>query len=213
MNRNLKDCIPINFLGGSGGSFLCSFLTAAKYNDQVKFVFTEYSGMHTLRYSDIPTHIHGPDEHLMKKLQFIISSDTLKPDHKPPYFTTIHAPDTNEILSYFDKVIHISIDESDLNDISCCLVLKLHGTEDEILIKNYKSYAKRYSGYFEVLNSDKVLNISWKDILYNDPDILVSKLSGFTEIPISNFNLDNLINWRSGTKETIELGNKYIIGG
>lgn len=213
IHRSLKYCIPINFLGGSGGSFLCSFLTAAKYNKQVKFEFSEYSGMHTQRYNDIPTHVHGPEESLAKKLRFIRTSPRVKKIHWPPYFTTIHVPDTNDIIQYFDKLIHINFDDSDVNDIACCFLLKKDSKIDQNLLTIRTSFINRYPMYRTIIENNKVLNISWKELLYGDTGNLIFRLSQFAEIPSSNFNIDNLIRWRSGTKETIELGNKYIIGG
>jgi hypothetical protein len=53
------------------------------------------------------------------------------------------------------------------------------------------------------LNSN-VLCISWKELVYYEPDILINKLHNFTQIPKENFNLENLYNWRKATISCIE---------
>jgi hypothetical protein len=48
-----------------------------------------------------------------------------------------------------------------------------------------------------------MLNISWNDMLYNDPEILISKLHQYTQIPKENFNREKFVEWRQLTHKIV----------
>ena len=60
-----------------------------------------------------------------------------------------------------------------------------------------------------------MLNISWNELYKGEVNSLIQKLSNFTEIPVEDFLIEKLIEWRERTtvgieelKEQINLLNK-----
>ena len=67
-----------------------------------------------------------------------------------------------------------------------------------IMIKHLKDFEK--TDKF----GDRVLFISWKELLNQEGKDLFSRLSDFTGIPHYNFSIDNLLRWRYLTLNTID---------
>lgn len=49
----------------------------------------------------------------------------------------------------------------------------------------------------------RMLNVSWNDMLYNDPEVLICKLHQFTQLPKENFNREKFAEWRMLTHKTV----------
>ena len=47
--------------------------------------------------------------------------------------------------------------------------------------------------------SENLLNISWQELMHNDPITLINKLSQFTNLSVDRFPLDKLLTWRELT--------------
>lgn len=207
--------IPICFLGGSGGSFLNSWLTSAKYNVKCELQFSDYGGMHTLKHLELPGHMHAITENIVTKLEYIKSLQFLDnySERYPPYFTTIHEPAVN-VLEYFDRVINITYQIRDTNDLTACFIMKWGRDIRKSASGHYAEQAKLYTDkhhLFKPIKNENVCNVSWTELFYyTDLDPFISKLSLFTGIPTNNFNIENLISWRNKSKETISLVNKLL---
>lgn len=226
---NLSDIIPINFFGGCGGMFLCNWLTSAKLNATTEYTVSRYGSMHQgVRDLEIGTHRHDVLAPLTDKLEYIKNLEFVAPGPKaPPYFTTIHHNgNASELLEHFEKVIHIHYSREDIREIGliflCKNYLESNNIDDavtiaeELLLRGNRHYYTLLKVYSEV-ESDHICNVSWSDMYHNDPEILLNKVSMFTNIPKENFTISNLLLWRQATREGLlkvfssELLDKYNI--
>ena len=140
-----------------------------------------------------------------------------------PYYGSCHVDDIDGLSTYFDKVIHISYERKDVRIIPFVLLGKLY-VDDQQLSNIIEMKDKYWSYYYYYYLGDNrknhksridlepnILNISWHDIYANDPKLLISKLSKFTDTPFDKFKIDDLIEWRRRTsiciKEMSELLN------
>jgi len=210
----MEDIIPINFINGSGGNFLSTWLTLAKYNNQQKVEFTQYGGMHTDRYVEVPKFGAGLSVSLDAKLEYLKSFDFLQnfEERYPPYFISIHA-NVKELKNHFSKVINITFKDNNIPDISACFLLKYFGNFTKINATEFKNFCTTVrSNYINFLPIEdvKICNLFWTELYLAEPLDLINKLSKFTDIPIINFNVDNLLSWRNKSTETIELVNNYL---
>lgn len=212
-----ENIIPINFMGGTGGTFLCNFLQSAKFNIKKLYMFNKFGSCHIYenkfpRELEIALHKHTLETPLDQKILHIKNSDL---SHKlnvfPPFFTTIHAGNLSEVKNYFNKIIHIFYEENDSVVIALIFLCKKYIESNSHSIQHIKTNLlyraipnfKLNSKTFCYDNVNNVCNISWKDLFVNDPNNLIQKLADFTNIPNENFYVDNLLMWRDKTKQGV----------
>lgn len=194
-----SDLIPIRYIGGTGGSFICAWLTQAK-----------------LGTSDIPLSLYGNAHQAYKECPVDISPlatgqeyiDILKSvqpptPSMPPYFVHVHCSDLDAILQVSNKVINISYQKENIKEIFFMFYGKFHLDERD---SKYSDFNIRYLSYLktmvpnfkEISSTDRVLNVSWHEISSGDPEMLAQKFFKFTGI--GNLSLDILLEWRKATK-------------
>jgi hypothetical protein len=162
---------------------------------------------------DTKLHHYAPDQ-----LDYLLSngkSISTPPYYVPVYYSKLTLDD--QVTDKFNKLIRITYDRSNVNDIVYVFVGKFHIDEQDLSVSIIRSKLKSMSAFYRFfidrfkITNPNVLDISWNDLVYNDNDVLLQKLSDFTLIPKDNFNLENLLNWRSKTLQGIE-NVKYMIG-
>jgi len=225
MTLKHTDIIPIVYVGGTGGNFLGYLLTSAKYKMSDGVDFSKHGNAH-YSYKDIPQPSMGntlagsADDAIF---DFINKIQPFENNAVPPYFCPCHVKNMNRVVDMFDKSIQLTFTHEDVDD----LVLVIMGkwwvdtrnqspTAHNIRISNafrldYNIHLKN----FPPIVHPSVLNISWNELYKGEVNSLIQKLSNFTEIPVEDFLIEKLIEWRERTtvgieelKEQINLLNK-----
>lgn len=204
-----KDLIAIRFLGGSGGQFLNSFLTAAKFNNKIPLIFGEYGSAHNT-FKEFFWHCDpcAPVEGQITQIENVV--DAIKRERtSPPYIMHSHGYDLDLLMRYAHKIISVSVTKAELPQIFYAFVGKfaLEKTVDEIpywmLKQNPHTFSQLRADKYDIGHSERCLTIRWHDLLAGDISLLISQLSEFTTIPKENFLEENLINWRKITIDSI----------
>jgi hypothetical protein len=215
-----EDIIPIAYMSGTGGNFLCHLIVSAKRNNKDILKLSEYGNAHD-GLTDIYSPFLGPDAPDMEKVNHILSKTNTTTAIKP-YYTALHISDTELLGMYFSRFIRITYDLDDVDElakvflgkhgIDCFKIkptptqLKFYFNKDKTAILkmfNYFNYSKKFP------NS---LFVSWKELCHGDPSFLIHTLHRYTEIPIENFDMDSLLYWRDATKNGIDMIDKILNG-
>jgi len=215
-----EDIIPIAYMSGTGGNFLCHLIVSAKRNSKELLKLSEYGNAHG-GLKDIHSPFLGPDAPDMEKVNHILSKTNTTTTSKP-YYTALHINDTQLLGMYFKRFIRITYELDDVDElakvflgkhgIDCFNIkptptqLKFYFNKDKTTILkmfNYFNYSKKFP------NS---LFISWKKLYHGDPSFLIHTLHRFTEIPIENFDIDSLLHWRDVTKNGIDMIDEILNG-
>jgi hypothetical protein len=198
-------------MSGTGGSFLAKFITFAKLNSKDILNLSKHGNAHG-GYVELPRSILGPpddDNLLIHQMLSAIPNDNVL----PIYYVPAHIVDIKLCMNFFEKAIRITYKKDDIKDITYSYLGKRHidvVCKDESpnvfnLYMHSLMFITKYVEDFSMLEENlNVLNISWKELVYYDPDILINKLNNFTQIPKENFNIENLYNWRKATISCIE---------
>ena len=201
------DIIPISYMSGTGGNFLCHFIVSAKYNDFDKYALklSTYGNAHG-NGADIPiapyAHYDSDEKKIDYFLAYNISTDKIK-----PYYTLGHVIDSQLIIKNFKKSIRITYDSDDIELLTNVFIGK-YASDSKNLVKSKLSIfvpstkfqlVKNNANFVYAQNND-VLCVSWKNIYHDDPTVLIDKLHKFTNIPYKNFSVDQLLYWRKVTR-------------
>jgi hypothetical protein len=193
ININMKrlDIIPIAFAGGTGGRFLSTFLYNAKEHIDSMTLTTYGSAI----FCDHDRYPHpGPQENVTAHLVAINKLPvTPKTKYIPCHIYNIHL-----LIAFYDKVITIVHDD---NDIPAILTIFRHKWgHDEQQLADYLYVSGMYDqSRIHSLDSPQVLNICWKDLMWQSPELFIENLSKFTHIPVTDFYKEQLCFWRSKT--------------
>jgi hypothetical protein len=201
-----SDIVPVLYLGGSGGAFVSSFLYHAREKSNY-WVLSENGNAHATK-RDAGTLHRGPRARPIDHINTICQlpvTDVVK------YIPT-HCSDPDLALLYFDKIIKIYNTESDQHDIALAFISKWGADDHQLppaqLKLMVKSAMTSYTDFPALCNKyrelDSVLNISWQEIMHDDPAVLVHKLSEFTGLPSADFPQEQLLTWRGLTRQAIE---------
>jgi hypothetical protein len=211
-----EDIIPIAFMGGSGGNFLCHFIISAKRKDKTLPILSEHGNVHNdYNYKDLDGPALGPKDPDSEKLKFLLSqeiSDNVKLT-PPPYYTVVHFTETKLLATNFKKAIKIIFDKDDVNDIATSFVAKYQidtlGESNDPKQLNIMNVASQLSifkwhKYFLKEDYSNILFISWKELFLGDIDQLINKISEYTGIESDYFLKDSLIMWRIKTQQGLD---------
>jgi hypothetical protein len=200
--------IPITFMSGTGGNFLCSFIVAAKNNNQSSFQLSEHGNMHSNAIKDIATPAHSIEYIDQHKINSIIEAPINS--NIIPYYTSSHIVDLNLVNTYFHKSIRIIYSTENIPEIGYTYVGKFFVDEKQYIknmsvlytmtINNLYKYQQQFTNQ-DVTN---VLYISWDDLYKDDITLLLDKISKFTSIDVDKFNISNIIHWRERTSNCIK---------
>lgn len=212
-----EDIIPVTYMGGTGGSFLCHFITNAKLNDKNLIVLSVNGNTHYAVNREIENPQQGVSKPDMDKINFIFEQD-LDPTLTKPCYTNAHITDLKLITQYFKKSIRITYDLDDVNEL--CNVMFGKWYVDDVLggkIAINQTYTKStiklgFLGWITKFNKQDIPNmlfISWKELFKGNIDELINKLSTFTDINTDNFSKESLIHWRNRTQQCIDKYSKF----
>lgn len=203
-----SDIIPITFMSGTGGNFLCSFIVAAKNNNQSLFQLSEHGNMHSNAIKDIATPAHSIEYIDQNKINSIIEAPI--DSTCTPYYTSSHIVDLQLLHTYFLKSIRIIYSTENIPEIGYTYVGKFFLDEKQY-IKNIPmlymmtiNNLYKYQQHFTEQDIANVLYISWDELYKDDISLLLDKISKFTSIDIDKFNISNLIQWRERTSNCIK---------
>jgi len=214
MQHKSSEIIPITFIHGTGGNFLCSFIVAAKNNNQLPFVLSYHGNMHENSLKDIPTEPTSIENLDQLKIDLIIQGKIIA--KLSPYYTASHVSDLELLQHYFERSIRITYENDDILEISSAYIGKFwldqksYKKDINVLHKMSINTLNKYQPNFYKQPIDNVLFISWGTLLHGDSSVLIEKLSNFTQIPIENFNIDNLNHWRERTTLCIKKIHKLL---
>jgi len=216
----IYNVIPINYNSGLGGQFLSSFLHAARENTSSTFIFSKEGNAHDSNKDHSPPYHMGQDVDGSKNIAVLEEYAKTIPPNKIVY-PHGHYGDPDLLMKHFNKQIKIYYDDSQIDEITGIFLLKHNDTSTMFRDLNNPQVIKKYKSHHVVQFSHwhkkkfarlcnncpdlepRMLNISWNDMMYNDPEILISKLHQFTEIPKEQFSRDKFNEWRMLTHKTI----------
>ncbi len=225
-----EDIIPITYMGGTGGTFLCHFIVSAKRNIQTVIELSEYGNAHKNNLKDLYGDMDGgpaaPNQPkidtVFAEIEKINHGVTGSPPLQAPYYTTSHIVDVNLINTYFKKSIRITYDTDDHTETSIVFYGKwyidqrnqwaIEGDIDKLNEfkpsnpkKSHALSSKMFQSKFTKLeNMPNILFISWKELFKGNIEELITKISTFTDINPDNFSRESLIHWRTKTQYCID---------
>jgi hypothetical protein len=188
------------------------FLCLASNNDRTTVMtFSEHGNAHSSPYA-----CHGDNNRQSVDDSIKINDLLVQGPHRFPnkiWYPNVHLKDLSIAASTFDKAIRITLDTTDLDTIVSIMAGKVR-IDLHTETVNQKTFTNRHLleqwlPMYQVEPFDNVLFVSFKDLMYNSMDDLVTKLSGFTNIPTENFNKQNLQLWRMKTTEGVKHINMY----
>lgn len=205
-----KDYIAIAFKGGTGGKFLCSWLTKAKLkNTKVNFTpegsagFSEFELKHDFEKPSLL------DIHIKKLHNNLPEVETFS-----PYFltTTVLLPE-----KFADEVYKLILITYDLDDVD--LIFKFYCAKNFIFKQDvsfkemsdmYRNILNSYYKYLQVGNKENITKVSFKDLLFANPTDLVNKLATVTGLSQQDFNIELLQKWRTKSLEGAEIATEQL---
>lgn len=210
MNSHRK-IIPITYLGGTGARFLTYFLTCAKLNKFEEPKLSEHGSAHFGLFKELGTTPWGIEERTSAEHIEWIESKSIE-NYDEPLFVTAHILDLDLALEHFDKVIRLTYDEDDMDEINHVFLgkfglddFKIKKTPNEFLIFRMPTYIRLHPNFTRRPELEpRVLFVSWKEMYHYDLDVIITKLHHFTEIPKNNFNADAFNHWRNVTRLGVE---------
>jgi hypothetical protein len=215
-----EDIIPITYMSGTGGNFLCHLIVSAKRNNR-QINLSNYGNVHEFGLKDIVAPSFGMPGNDILKINIILKRKRCF-GHSKPYYTVGHISDIEVLSSYFEKFIRITYELGDASEIATVLLGKQGVDADNVKTSKlhlefysirFVSILRRYQQFFTQRdNYSSSLFISWKEIYHLDPMILINKLHNFTNIPIENFSIDMVNTWRIATKNGIDNIQKILNG-
>lgn len=200
------EIIPVTYVGGTGGHFLCHLIVSAKRNNTNIIELSEHGNAHSFCIKDINSPPSGLLISDLFKIKYIFSQLPLEGLEKP-YYTAAHIGDMNTVNSYFDRSIRITYEVDDIMDIAKVFYGKfiIDGGKNKKSIKDISLEHHRWLNEFSFKdNMPNVLFISWKELLNGNVVDLISKISIFTDIDKDRFLPESIMHWRSKTQMCIE---------
>jgi len=210
-----EDIVPIAFMGGSGGNFLCHFIISAKRKDKTLPNLSPHGNVHDNNYKDLDGPALGVVHSDLEKIKFLLSqeiSDNVKLT-PPPYYTVVHFTENKLLAANFKKAIRIIFDKDDIDDIAINFVTKyqvdtLGEPYDITRLNSLRTFKKmsivKWHRYFLKEDYPNILFISWKELFLGNIDELINKISEYTGIESEYFLKDSLIMWRIKTQQGLD---------
>lgn len=202
----VNNIVPITYVPGTGGQFLSWFINNAQNNLNEDFDLSIHGNAH-----QNPFQYHGENNILRKPDDAKIKDVLGQVERRFPktiWYPNLHVKFLQNALDVFEKIIRISVEENDFKTVNSLLVGKLkidnlRLSKTEIETQSYidtrlHDYWSLLVNLFKEEPYDNVLYVKFSDLLYGNYDF-VEKISGFTNIPVNNFNLRNVDLWRDKT--------------
>jgi hypothetical protein len=205
-----QDYISVRYFGGSGGTFLTSWLTAAKNESDQYLSLTDVGSANpsVLEIQQTVPHNFRSDQHR----QFLSTVVPGVAGTEPPYFVLDQSQSLDESLECVQRVINISYDINDVDDVAWCYYKKTFIRQENANLLDVESILEQLTEFTGTCwikfraktDTERVCYIKWKDLLSGDPVALVEKLSVFTGISANKFDLALLGQWRAGTSTLLD---------
>jgi hypothetical protein len=189
--------IAIRYVHGSGGHFLNAWLTASKLN-LTSLPLGEYGSGH-YAYKEFNLY-KGPAE---------LPKPAVNITTYPPYFVYTEYRSLIALSSIFHKIINISYEVDDCDEIELCFLGKFYLEQDSKNSTYCRHHLHRQKDYAPIESTEDILNITWKELLHGDAITLCERLSTFTGI--SDIKIDYLREWREKTKLGMDKTRTQII--
>jgi hypothetical protein len=195
--------IPIIFISGTGGHFLMSLLITAYYNKHDPLKLGIHGDAHKTGYGQV----HGNLKNV-NNLKIFLEIAKEDPNRKFIGFHSIHV---NKVKEYFNKVIVITYDIENIDELAKIFAIKwgldqvVPPRDPLLIVKQHKIELRHALNHLKVPEDNHTCVVHWDELFRLDPNLLVSKLSSFTDIPIENFTIDNIINWREITNTCLDM--------
>lgn len=207
-NSMYYSVIPIIYSSGSGGHFLASLLRRARMNDKTSIAnFSEFGNCHKVKI-DIGS-AGGFDTSIEDVLSSVSSQfDRMQKNPGELYYAPMHTLDTQSIMDNFNQCIKIVYTREDIPEIARTYLVKwaIEGNNTHTIPENHWLYAMTNDlndqlPYFtESLEfGNRMMHVTWTELLRSDPEILIEKLHRLTDIPIDNFDQLFISDWRAKT--------------
>jgi hypothetical protein len=191
--------IAIRYMFGAGGNFMDAWLTASKLNLS-NIVLNEYGSAHSAYKEFLPFRL---------PLTKTPTPSTNSRRH-PPYFSHTEYRDLSIISSMFYKVINMSYELDDCDELELCFLGKLFFESVDKFPSVYVRHHEARQKYYEPIEStNTILNVTWKELFHGDADALIERLKMFTSL--TNIKKEYLLEWREKTKlGMIKTENKIV---
>ena len=200
--------IPVSYCTPTGGAFISALLTAAKNNNFNEASFMKHGNSHRTGLDDITVprgDMLDTDEY---KLDLLLTAPI---ENNSPYFISTHLTDLSLLTSNFDKVIRITYDRDDIDELVNVYIGKVCFDvfdRDIVLAKRRGVMHMLYminaaESFSSGTSTDSILFISWKTIFHGNSAKLIKILSNFTKINKSQYNVDLVDAWKEKTRECI----------
>jgi len=203
-----EDIIPITYMGGTGGYFLCHLIVSAKRNIKNVLNLSEHGNSHK-GMKDLESYAKGLDWPDQDKIDQLLSQLSNSYIEKPGY-VPCHMKDINLINNTFKKSIRIVYDLDDVEEIAnayygkwvidCATPPSFKYTKESHAI----AVRKHHIYFSKIPNTESLLVISWKELFKGNIEELIAKISMFTHINIEHFSKEILIHWRNKTQYCID---------
>jgi hypothetical protein len=216
MNNSLiTHIMPVTFFGGTGGHLLRSLLIDSKIGSQTPWRFSPYGNAHnapTEQYTDSFRTSHG----LYTDISEIMSAINDSKGYFNPletYYEQFHIVNLRDVMSNFYKSIRICYNVKNIREISLTYLAKSGIDGGNIIdcnnVEELRNYCLRrhilgvkYHNDFQIVEQgDRILCVTWDEILKENPNQLFDKLTVFTGL--EKFSLDKLLLWRELTLKAI----------
>lgn len=202
--------IPVTFVPGAGGHFLSKFIMLAKFKSTSPICIDPIFGhahagykAEGMLYVVLERLMHDPNIIINRLKTELINRGEESSTLPPPYYQPCHVYRVDFLGQHFEKVIRITYSNKDISDIVKIKIFK--NNESEVTRAGLTSALHIYQKYFldNKVDTADLLNISWDNLLYDNPRILIEKLSKFTGYPEEDFNISQLVRWREITKRVL----------
>jgi hypothetical protein len=205
-----QDYISVRYFDGAGGKFLTSWLTAAKNESDQYLSLTNVGSADpsVLEIQQSVPHNFRSEQHK----QFLSTVVPGVAGTAPPYFVLDQSQSLDDSLECVQRVINISYDINDVDDIAWCNYKKSFMQQQNVNLLDAESILEQITEtvggcwikFRAKTDTERVCYVKWKDLLSGDPVVLVEKLAGFTGISVSKFDLALLGQWRTGTRTLLD---------
>jgi hypothetical protein len=204
-----QDYISVRYFDGAGGKFLTSWLTASKNENPQYVSLTDVGSANpsVLEIQQSVPHTFRSDQHK----QFLSTVVPGVSGAEPPYFVLDQSKSLDESLECVQRVINISYDIDDVDDIAWCNYKKSYMQQQNVNLLDVESILEQVTEtvggcwikFRAKTDTARVCYIKWKDLLAGDSSSLINKLSQFTGIHMDNFDVTLLNEWRTATQALI----------
>lgn len=197
----INNIIPIRYINGTGGNFIAKFLQYAFDNKPIPNFFSYHGNAHAIPSNII--HLENLNTEANKQKILEISK---KLYNETIIFAAVHSYKEFE-ENFFLKYINITYRLSSAINLSKVHHYKFVVDEnvskeliESVFERNIISYYLKRNKFHQHIYKKNICNLDWESEILGNPELLINKLSKFTNIDRNNFDLETLTIWQNKTK-------------